>query len=529
MSSKYKVLITGALHPLALELLEAEQDILIDYSPDLPRSQILEKIPDYDGIITRSETPVDHELIDRATRLKVIARAAVGIANIDVDYATQKGILVLHSPGKNTNSAAELTLALLLATVRNLVPAHQRMKEGGWDRHQFSGTELMNKTIGLIGLGNVGHRVAKFCRAFDMRVLAYDPYIADEVFERHGVLKSTLKEILEEVDILSVHTPKNKETIGMIGANELKSMKDGVVIINAARGGIINENELLSALKTGKVGGVGIDTWEKEPPVNNPFATLPNVVMTPHIGASTTEAQLRIAESVASQVPKALRGEVVDFPVNMPRVQILEGDLVSSYTSLAEKMGSFASQYMRFSPSLLNLKYRGTLAKQNVALLRLCFLKGFLSQHHETVSFVNAEQLAQRIGLRIEEEKDHHFSDYENALKCTLSKREEEFTIGGVVFSGPHPRLTLINGFVLEMAPTGTILTIKNNDRPGIIGAIGACLGKHNVNIDQFNLGRDQKGGEAMALLRVDEDIEEDVLRELENLPNINFVCKIRL
>jgi D-3-phosphoglycerate dehydrogenase len=252
-------------------------------------------------------------------------------------------------------------------------------------------------------------------------------------------------------------------------------------------------------------------------------------VMTPHIGASTTEAQLRIAESVASQVPKALRGGVVDFPVNMPRVQILEGDLVSSYTSLAEKMGSFASQFMRFSPSQLTLKYRGTLAKQNVALLRLCFLKGFLSQHHETVSFVNAEQLAQRIGLRIEEEKDHHFSDYENALKCTLSKREEEFTIGGVVFSGPHPRLTLINGFVLEMAPTGTILTIKNNDRPGIIGAIGACLGKHNVNIDQFNLGRDQKGGEAMALLRVDEDIEEDVLKELENLPNINFVCKIRL
>ena len=529
MSSKYKVLITGALHPLALELLESEQDIFVEYAPDLPTTKIREIISDFDGIITRSETPVDRELIDRASCLKVIARAAVGIANIDVDYATHKGILVLHSPGKNTNSAAELTLALLLATVRNLIPAHHRMEEGGWDRHQFSGTELMNKTIGLIGLGNVGHRVAKFCRAFDMRVMAYDPYIADEVFERHGVLKSTLKEMLQKADILSVHTPKNKETIGMISAEELKFMKDGVVIINAARGGIINENDLLKGLQTGKVGGVGIDTWENEPPVNNFFAKLRNVVMTPHIGASTTEAQLRIAESVASQVPKALRGEVVDFPVNMPRVQILEGDLVSSYTALAEKMGSFASQYMRFSPSFLKLKYRGTLAKQNVALLRLCFLKGFLSQHHEAVSFVNAEQIAQRDGLRIEEEKDHHFSDYENALKCTLSKHEEEFTIGGVVFSGPHPRLTLINGFLLEMAPTGTILIIKNNDRPGIIGAIGTCLGKHKVNIDQFNLGRDQKGGEAMALLRVDEDIEKGVIRELENLPNINFVCKIKL
>ena len=356
MSSKYKVLITGALHPLALELLESEQDILVEYAPDLPMTKIREIISDFDGIITRSETPVDHELIDRASCLKVIARAAVGIANIDVDYATHKGILVLHSPGKNTNSAAELTLALLLATVRNLVPAHHRMKEGGWDRHQFSGTELMNKTIGLIGLGNVGHRVAKFCRAFDMRVMAYDPYIADEVFERHGVLKSTLKEMFQKADILSVHTPKNKETIGMISSEEFKSMKDGVVIINAARGGIINENDLLKSLQTGKVGGVGIDTWEKEPPVNNLFAKLRNVVMTPHIGASTTEAQLRIAESVASQVPKALRGEVVDFPVNMPRVQILEGDLVSSYTTLAEKMGSFASQYMRFSPSFLNLK-----------------------------------------------------------------------------------------------------------------------------------------------------------------------------
>lgn len=525
----YKLLITGALHPLALERLSAEQDLSVDYCPDLPLAEILVRIGEYEGIVTRSETPVQRELIDRATRLRVIARAAVGIANIDVDYATQKGILVLHSPGKNTNSAAELTLALLLASVRNLIPAHQRMQNGGWDRHQFTGTELLDKTIGLIGLGNVGHRVAQFCRAFDMRVLAYDPYIADEVFERHGAIKCKLAKLLEQVDILSVHTPKNRETIGMIGAQEFATMKDGVVIINAARGGIIDEPALLNALQQGKVRAAGIDTWEIEPPTNNPFASLPNVVMSPHIGASTEEAQLRIAESVASQVPRALRGEVVDFPVNMPRVQILEGDLVSSYTTLAEKMGSFASQYMLFSPSLLTMKYRGTLAKQNVALLRLCFLKGFLGHNHETVSFVNAEQLAERIGLRIEEEKDLHFTDYENALKCTLRAREEEFTVGGVVFSGPHPRLTLVNGFVMELEPTGTILAIKNNDKPGIIGSIGACLGKHRVNIDQFNLGRDRRGGEAMALLRIDDEISDEALQELAALPHINFVRKIRM
>jgi D-3-phosphoglycerate dehydrogenase len=525
----YKVLITGALHSSAIESLQQEPDLEIDYCPDLPKDEILNRIHQYECIVTRSETSIQKELIDRATNLKVIARAAVGIANIDVDYATEKGILVIHTPGKNTNSAAELTLSLLLAAIRNVVPAHLNMQNGGWDRHRYTGTELLHKTIGIIGLGNVGHRVAQFCRAFDMQVLAYDPYISDEVFDRHGAQKSSLEEICEKADIVTLHTPKNKETIGIIGAEQIASMKEGVVIINAARGGIIDEAALLEGLRSNKVKAAGIDTWETEPPPDNPFAGMPNVVMTPHIGASTLEAQVRIGASVASQVPRALRGEVVDFPVNMPRVQILEGDLVSSYTTLAEKLGVFASQYLLFSPSHLELKYRGTLAKQNVALLRLCFLKGLLGRKHESVSFVNAEQIAESTGLRIEEEKDLHFTDYENALKCTLSSRDQTFTIGGVVFSGPHPRLTLVNGFVLEMEPTGTILAIKNNDQPGMVGALGACLGENGVNIDQFSLGRDKRGGEAMALIRVDNDLPDTLIEQLQNLSGINFARKIVL
>ena len=525
----HKILITGSIHEIGLELLRREKEIEIRYAPELPYEEILKIIADFHCILTRSETEIPRELIDSAPNLKVIARAAVGIGNIDVDYATEKGILVINTPGINTTSAAELAIGLLLSAMRKIVPAHSHMSELKWDRHAFTGTELLGKSIGIIGLGNVGHRVARYAKAFEMEVLAYDPYVSDEVFDRHHAKKCTLDELLTSADVISMHVPKNEETTGMIGAAEFSLMKSGAVILNTARGGVIQEKALLEALKSGKVAAAGIDTWEVEPPTENPFRDFPQVVMSPHVGASTKEAQQRIAESVATQIPRALRGEVVDYPVNMPSVQVLSSSPVSSYTSLAEKLGLFSSQYVEFTPTHLAITYRGKLAKHDATLLRLCFLKGLLQNRQDYVSYVNADQQAENVGLHVEEHEDPGFTDYESALMFKLSASGRQFVIGGVVFSGPHPRITLINGFICEFEAEGTILATTNQDRPGMVGVLGTCLGKNGINIDQFQLARNTRGGEALSLIRVDDDLPLKVLKEIRNQEGITSACKIVL
>ena len=524
-----KILITGSIHEMGLDLLNREKDLEIRYAPELPYQEILKIISDFHCILTRSETAVLKELIDSAPNLKVIARAAVGIGNIDVDYATEKGILVINTPGKNNTSAAELAIGLLLSAMRNIVPAHSHMSKLKWDRHSFTGTELLGKLIGIIGLGNVGHRVARYAKAFEMEVLAYDPYVSDEVFDRHYAKKCTLEELLTSADVISMHVPKNEETTGMIGAKEFSLMKPGAVILNTARGGVIQEKALLEALKSNKVAAAGIDTWEVEPPTENPFRDFPQVVMSPHVGASTKEAQQRIAVSVATQIPRALRGEVVDYPVNMPRVKVLGGSPVSCYISLAEKLGLFSSQYVEFTPTHLAISYRGKLSKHDATLLRLCFLKGLLKNSQDYVSYVNADQQAENVGLRVEEHEDPGFTDYESALNCKLSASGREFVIGGVVFSGPHPRITLINGFECEFEAEGTILATTNKDRPGMVGILGTCLGNNGINIDQFQLARNTRGGEALSLIRVDDELPLKVLKEIRNQEGITSACKIVL
>lgn len=525
-----RVLITGALHPLAFQILRAARDVAADYHPDLPYAQILERIGEYHALISRSETNVTRELIDRGRKLKVIARAAVGVGNIDVDYATERGILVVNTPGKNTNSAAELTFSLLLAVVRNLIPAHQNMLGLRWDRHRFTGRELAGKTIGIIGLGNVGHRVARFARGFEMEVLAYDPYISDEVFEKHGARKVALDRLLADSDVVTVHVPKTRETTGMIGAQEIARMKPGIIVLNTARGGVIEESALLAALRSGRVSAAGIDTWEEEPPKANPFRELPNVAMTPHIGASTEEAQRRIAESVSEQVIRALRDEVVDFPVNMPRLKVLTSPRVKTYTVLAEKLGRFAVQALEFNPRHVRIVYRGELNREEGSLARRAFLRGFLGHaSDEVVTFVNAEAKAAARGIQVEEADDPGFKDYQSAVKVIVSDHERSFVIGGVVFGEGNYRLSLVNSFTFEVVPDGHILTMVNRDQPGVIGKVGTILGEHGVNISEFELSRNRRGGEAMAVIRVDEAVDKAVLDQLRALPFIVSLRRIEI
>ncbi len=523
----YRVLITGAIHPRGVELLSQESDLEVDFRPDLPIEEVRKMIGPYHCIISRSETPVDRDLIDRANNLKVIARAGVGVANIDVDYATEKGVLVVNTPGKNTNSAAEMAMGLLVSLLRKIPQANETMRNMGWDRHRFSGMELKDKTIGIIGLGNVGHRMARFCQGFDMRVLAYDPYIADEVFERNRVQKVDFETLITESDVISVHTPKNKETVSLINADNIARMKPGVILVNAARGGIVDEQALLDALNSGQVAGAAIDTWSEEPMKNNPFADLPNVVMSPHIGASTPEAQMRIAESLADQVPKALRGGIVDYPVNMPQIRMLQGDLMTSYTVLVEKLGSFAAQFINFQPERLEITYRGDIAKYDCTLLRLAFLKGYLKHGNEFVSYVNADQQAKIANLRVDTSEDPGFNQYESAVTFTFTAGEQRFNIGGVVFPGQHARIALVDDFPYEIEPSGNFLAIRTHDRLGVVSSISSILDQHGLLINRFEFSHNQQRKRSMFLIRVSKPIPDNVLDDFNKQEHITLVKRI--
>ncbi|MEY4065332.1 MAG: hypothetical protein RIR26_1540 [Pseudomonadota bacterium] len=531
---RIKVLITGKLHDVALELfkkppheLAPALPIEIVYLPDCTREVLLREVADAHVLVSRSETDVDREVLQAGRQLSVVARAAVGYGNIDVDAATEAGVLVLNTPGKNTNSAAELTLGLLLSVIRNIPRAHASTSAGGWNRHEFTGTELLEKTIGIVGLGNVGHRVAKFCRSFDMKVLAYDPYISEDVFRKHGAeRRATLEELLAECDVLTVHTPLNKETKGMIGEIELRKLKKGAVVLNAARGGIINEKALLKLLNEGYISGAGIDTFDNEPKPLAELVSHKNVVVTPHIGASTHEAQYRIGHTVAVQTLKALRGEIVDTPVNLPHVSVLGTETSRRFAVLAEKLGRVAAQICDFNPRELRLLVAADLKNEELQLLRLSAIKGFVSpSSDEYVSYVNAERLLGRRGLQlnIEFASADATTVRRNGLELRVegAAAHEQTSVGAVLFSNELPRLCSINDFLFEIEPEGEMLVLQNHDRPGVIGDVGSYLARNNINIAQFELSRNRRGGMAMSLIRIDGTLEAEQIAGMRKLPNV--------
>ena len=532
MSDRIKVLITGALHRSAIDLFSHNKKLNVAYHPDCDRKSLLTLIAGCQVLVTRSETDVDKAVIDACADLKVIARAAVGVGNIDIDYATEKGILVINCPGKNTNSAAELTLGLLLGMFRNIPQAHATVKSGGWDRHRFTGRELKGKRIGIVGLGNVGHRVAKFARGFDMDVAAYDPYVAPNIFEANGARRvKSLKELASQVDILTFHVPINKETKGMATKDLFLAMPKGSWVINAARGGIFKETDIIEVLKSGHISGLGVDTFEVEPKLNPELLALSNIWCTPHIGASTEEAQLAIGETIYDQVVKALDGGVVDYPVNLPQVGVLNDQRVKSYAVLAEKLGSLAGQIAGFNPSHIEISYRGDIAGSDHSLIRLSFLKGYVSRVvNSYVSFVNAETHAKKLGLNVTDNSDPQFDSYRSALKISLTGPEaQSLKVGGLVFDDQIIRLSLINDYHFEAEPSGHMLLVENEDKPGVIGDLGHFLGVKGVNIGTFELSRNRRGGKAMAVIRTDQEVSAVDQQELHKIRNILKVNRVFL
>lgn len=527
-----QVLITGALHEQAIAGFRANPDFRVNYRPDCSREELLRHLAEAQVLVTRSETDVDAEVIDKAPQLKVIARAAVGVGNIDIELATKKGILVLNCPAKNTNSAAELTMGLLLSMMRRLPQAHATMKAGGWDRHTFTGNELRGRRLGIVGLGNVGHRVAKFARGFDMEVFAYDPYIAPQVFARNDAKQcESLLDMAKQVDVLSVHVPLNKETKHMVDERILSAMPDGSFVVNAARGGVITEEALLKALNSGKIAGAGIDTWESEPKVHPGLLAHPRVWCSPHIGASTVEAQLAIGETVLRQVEKAVEGGVVDHPVNLPKIGVIDNPVIKAYAVLAEKLGSLLGQILDFNPTGFSLSYRGDLANLDHGIVRLSLMKGYASQvANDFISFVNAEQEFTRMGLAIEERRDPSFQSYRSALKVRISGDDgRQLTVGGVVFDERYIRISLLNDFYFEVEPAGELILVENEDQPGVIGDVGHFLAARSINIDSFNLSRNRKGGRAMAIIKVDNPVAPALVRELAAIKNVVKVHAVAL
>ncbi len=531
---KFKVLITEHIAEAGVELLRKQPDVEITYEPELFRDfkKILEIIPQYHALITRSGTPVNEELLSRAEKLKVVGRAGVGVDNIDLEAASRRGILVVNAPTGNTLAATEHTMGMMIAAARLIPYAHKSLKEERvWERKKFMGVELAGKTLGIIGFGRIGSRVGIRAKAFDMKVIAYDPYIKREKAEKLGVeLVDELEELLRRSDIITVHTPLTEETKNMITKKEIEKMKDGVILLNIARGGIINEKDLYEALVSGKVRAAAVDVFTKEPAIDNILLDAPNIVVTPHIGANTFESQTNVAVIIANQVLAALRGEEVEFAVNAPYEDTTAAKTLKPFMELAEKLGLFAVQVACSRSKEIEVEFRGDLGEE-LKPLTTAFLKGFLQKVVDIpVNLINAPFLAREKGIKLVEVRRPEGINFKRLIKVVCKKEDgEEFSVAGTVMDDKFPKIVEINGFLFDLKPEGKFLLIKNYDVPGVIGKLGSILGKYKVNIAGFQLGRKEKGKEAKGVILIDDDVPQEAISEIKEIPEILEVKQVNL
>ncbi|HEY1235188.1 MAG TPA: phosphoglycerate dehydrogenase, partial [Candidatus Binatia bacterium] len=483
------------------------------------------------GWVIRSGTKITADLIEAATNLKVIGRAGVGYENIDADAATKKGIVVMNTPGGNNVTTGEHTIGLMMALARHIPQAVASLKSGKWDRNKFVGVEMCNKTIGVVGLGNVGRIVAERAAALRMKVIGYDPFIAAENIARMGVEPGTLEDIYAKADFITVHVPLTTDTQGLINKAAFAKMKRGVRIINCARGGIVEESDLAEAIKQGRVAGAALDVYVDEPPPpDHPLLKLDQVITTPHLGASTDEAQLNVAIAVAEQMVDFLAKGVVRYAINVPSVSPELLHVLRPYLTLAEKLGSLHAQMAGVLPNEVQVEYRGDVTQYNVAPLTLAVLKGLLSPVMEfAVNYVNAPILARERGIKIVESKGEESTDFASSILVRAKNGKESLEVEGAIFAAKHPRIVRVNSFYLEAVPEGYILVLQNKDVPGVVGAVGTILGNHGLNIAGMELGRSEKGGNAISFTHVDEAVSKRALDELRALPQIVSATLVRL
>jgi D-3-phosphoglycerate dehydrogenase / 2-oxoglutarate reductase len=525
-----KVLITEKIADRGIELLtdEFEVDVLLGLSPE----ELLEKIGDYHGLIIRSATKVTAEVIERADNLKAIGRAGIGVDNIDIEAATKRGVLVANAPESNTVAAAEHTLGLMLAAARRIPAADSSLREGEWKRSAFKGVEVSEKTLGLVGLGHVGAIVARGATGMGMGVLAYDPYVSEERMRSMNVDRAeTLEEVFESSDFISLHVPRTPQTVGMVDAGALEKMKPTAYLINVARGGIVDEMALYNALKDGTIAGAALDVFAQEPITDSPLFSLPNVVVTPHLGASTAEAQDRAGITATEQVAAALRGAVPMYAINAP-VPVGEGaEFVAQFSGLCEVLGSLLYQLTDRPGNVLRIEYRGEIAGYDTRLLDVSAQKGLLEPMiFEPLNYVNTPLLAKERGLHLETSHVPESADYTSLVALRLEDDRGENVVSGTLVGPRHqPRLVEVMGFDMDIIPEKHMLFIRNEDVPGMIGKLGTVLGEHGINIGNMAVGRGDPGSRAAMAVTVDEPVPEEVLEALLKTPGFNQAWAVTL
>jgi len=524
-----KVLVSDKVAAEGIEILRKVAEV--DVNTGLSEDELCKIIGGYEGLVVRSSTQVTAKVLEAAKNLKIIGRAGVGVDNVDVPVATEKGIIVVNSPGGNTIAAAELTVAMLLALARNIPQAYTSMLGKAWDRNKYVGNEVYKKTLGVLGLGKIGQEVAKRMQSFGMTVIAYDPFISAQAAEQIGVELVDLEDCLKRSDYITLHLPRNKETIGMIGKKQFAMMKDGVRIVNVARGGIIDDAALIDALKSGKCAGAALDVYVSEPPdFSSELFSLPNVVTTPHLGASTEEAQTNVAIDVAEQIVDVFEGRSARSAVNMPALSPEVLAAVEPYLPLAERMASLVAQTTEGRPEQIQIRYGGEIASIDTGPIGRAVLVGLLKPAlGEAVNMVNAPVIAKSRGIELIESKTPEGGDYASLLTVAVKTDKGVNEISGTLFGAKDMRVVQMAGFPIDIAPEGIMLVSPHTDKPGTIGRVGTILGNEKINIAAMHLGRKTPGRNALMVLSVDSEVPAGTLEKIAQIPGIDSVKQVRL
>lgn len=526
----FKILISDPLSEEGIYPLREAENIEVDIKTDLSPDQLLNIISDYDALLVRSQTQVTRELIEKGHDLKIIGRAGVGVDNIDLEAATENGIIVVNAPDGNTNSAAEHTMAMLMALARKIPQAYYSLKNKKWDRKSHVGVELRDKTLGVIGLGRIGEEVARRAKGQRMDVIAYDPFLTEEKAKALGIEYGTFDEVIAAGDFITVHTPLLKETRHIINSEAFAKMKKDVRIINCARGGIIDEDALYDAITSGKVVGAALDVFEEEPAIDHKILELEEVIATPHLGASTIEAQENVAIDVSHDVVRILSGGLARNPVNIPSVPREVMRKVEPYFHLSEKLGIFLANLEDEAVEELNISYAGDLTAVGVAPLTQNIVKGFLTRHLGThVNNVNASYLAEKRGITIHENKTSATRGFTNLISVEIRTKSIARRVSGTLLNGLGPRIVKVDDYSMDVIPEGHLIFVHHQDQPGAIGRVGNLLAKNDVNIAAMQVGRIHVGGSAIMMLTIDRPLTQDELEQIREMEGFDRVTAVDL
>ncbi|MBI5492652.1 MAG: phosphoglycerate dehydrogenase [Deltaproteobacteria bacterium] len=518
-----KILISDSMSNKAVEILKATPGITVDVITNLKPEELKAKIKDYHGLVVRSATKATAEIIEAAENLKVIGRAGTGVDNVDMNAATKKGIVVMNTPGGNTVTTAEHAVAMMMALSRKIPQATASMKRGEWEKKKFEGTEVTGKTLGILGVGNIGSVVASRALGLRMNVIAYDPFISTEAADKIGISLVTMDELFKKSDFISIHVPLTNETKNLVNAEAFQKMKKGVKIINCARGGIVSEKDLAEAIKAKIVSGAAFDVFEKEPPAaDNPLLQLDEVILTPHLGASTFEAQENVAIAIAEQIADYLTTGTIRNAVNVPSIPAELLVSLGAYISLGEKLGSFQGQILQGGIEEITVEYSGEVVSYDVAPITIACIKGLLDKVLDTyVNFVNAPFVAKERGIKVVEVKSSRPTDFASSITIKVRTKDAENIVEGALFGKKEPRIVRIDKFFLDAVPEGYLLLLQNEDKPGVIGNVGTLLAANNVNIARLHLGRQSTGGEAVSVWSVDTPLSKGLIEKVLKLPHM--------